>query len=70
MINPTGEKLNLDLITIDEATAAMKISRVQLWKLRRDGRIPYILIGKKAVFRRRDIDRFIRENLHPAKEAS
>ena len=64
MIKPQDEPMKLDLITIDEAAAAMKISRVQLWKLRKSGAIPYVLIGSKAVFRRRDIERFIAENFH------
>jgi excisionase family DNA binding protein len=60
-------KNTLNLLTIDEVADLLKVSKVQLWKLRRDRKIRFVKVGNKAVFRREDIERFISQNLQEAR---
>ena len=54
-----------EILTIDELSAYLRISKTTLYKLVREGRIPSQKIGRRRRFRKRAIDRWLegtREN--------
>jgi excisionase family DNA binding protein len=57
----------LDLLTVPESAALLrlKISTIRSWRLKR--RIPFVKIGGKVLVRRSDIEEFVAKNVVPAK---
>ncbi len=55
--------------TIDEAAAELHVSphTVRMW--RRDRRITYVKVGFRVMIPREEVERIIREGLHPAQTA-
>ena len=58
----TGERF----LTDRELSGMLKISRRCLQDYRDQGRIPYIQLGGKILYRQSDIERLLEENYHPA----
>jgi len=54
------------LLTASEAAEYMRISKVYLWLLRKDGKIPFINIGKKILIRKSAIDAYLKANTREA----
>ena len=46
-------------LTVDEASESLRISRVGVWRLLREGRIPRTRIGGRTLIRRVDLDAFL-----------
>ncbi|MBK6426818.1 MAG: helix-turn-helix domain-containing protein [Blastocatellia bacterium] len=48
-------------LTVDEPEAAslLGLSRPTLHRLRRDGRLPFVRVGSRVLYRRRDLERFL-----------
>ena len=57
-------------MTVEEAAAALKISRGLAYEAARDGRLPCIRIGRRLLISRRALDKLLEEphplNLTPA----
>ena len=53
-------------LTDREFSGMLKISRRCLQDYRDQGRIPYIQLGGKILYRQSDIERLLEENYHPA----
>ena len=53
-------------LTDRELSGMLKISRRCLQDYRDQGRIPYIQLGGKILYRQSDIERLLEENYHPA----
>ena len=51
-----------DVLTIEELSAYLKISKSTLYKLVREGKIPCQKIGRHWRFRKETIDRWLDEN--------
>ena len=52
-----------DLLDRAEVMNYLRISRGTLDKLQRTRDLPFVKIGKKVLFRKRDIDRFLEKHL-------
>jgi excisionase family DNA binding protein len=50
-----------DVLTIEELSAYLKISKSTLYKLVREGRIPSQKVGRHWRFRKKAIDRWLEE---------
>jgi excisionase family DNA binding protein len=57
----------LDLLTVPESAALLRLktSTIRSWRLKR--RIPFVKIGGKVLVRRSDIEEFVAKNVVPAK---
>ena len=53
-------------LTDREFSGTLRISRRCLQDYRDQGRIPYIQLGGKILYRQSDIERLLEENYHPA----
>ena len=53
-------------LTDRELSGTLRISRRCLQDYRDQGRIPYIQLGGKILYRQSDIERLLEENYHPA----
>jgi excisionase family DNA binding protein len=55
-----------DLVNLTEAAEILRLKpcTVRAWVLRR--RIPYVKLGRRVLFRRRDLEALISENVVPA----
>ncbi len=53
-------------LTDRELSETLKISRRCLQDYRDQGRIPYIQLGGKILYRQSDIEKLLEENYHPA----
>ena len=53
-------------LTDRELSSALRISRRCLQDYRDQGRIPYIQLGGKILYRQSDIEKLLEENYHPA----
>lgn len=51
-----------EFLTQKEAAQLLRSSEVTLWRLRRDGEIPFNRIASKILFRRSDLEAFIEKN--------
>lgn len=51
------------LLTREEAARALRVSKVQLWRITTEGRLPVVRIGRRALFRASDIESLIRQCL-------
>ncbi|WP_298895742.1 helix-turn-helix domain-containing protein [uncultured Psychroserpens sp.] len=51
-----------EFLTIKEACNYLKCSTAKLWRLRRDGEIPYITSGRTILISKSDLDSFIKSN--------
>jgi excisionase family DNA binding protein len=47
------------LVTMEEACALLSVSRTTIYRLRRDGHLRAAQIGRKLLFRLRDLDAFV-----------
>lgn len=52
-----------EFMTKDEVIAYIKISKGTLYKLMKARAFPYIKLDRKVLFRRRDIDAFLKSKL-------
>jgi len=52
-----------NLVEESEAAAILKRSKTSMWRLRKDGMIPYHRYGKKVMYRQSDLNDFINKNL-------
>lgn len=59
-----GEKL----LTDKELSGLLKISRRCLQDYRNDGRIPYIQLGGKILYKSSDVEKLLEDNYHKALE--
>lgn len=50
------------LLTVNETLNYLKIGRTTLYALVKEGRLKTVKIGKRTLFDKRDIDKFIEEN--------
>lgn len=54
-------------LTDDETSKALKISRWTLQEYRTNGRIPYVMLGGKVLYRESDLESLLQECYHPAR---
>ncbi len=54
---------NKDVLDRAEAMEYLRISRGTLDKLQKSHALPFVKIGKKVLFRKRDIDSFLEKHL-------
>ncbi len=52
-----------ELMTVREVLQYLKIGRTKLWKLCIQGRLPQVRIGSRLLFRRSDVEQFVKECL-------
>ena len=52
---------SLTYLSADEAAVLLRISTKQVYRLTRAGRLTPKLIGRKQIYRREDLDRFMRD---------
>ena len=64
---PMKERLD-DVLTIEELSAYLKISKSTLYKLVREGKVPCRKIGRHWRFRKRAIDRWLEETPSDTKD--
>ncbi len=50
------------MLTVKEATQYLKISKVTLYKLIKEGKIKPVKIGKRTLIDKNDLDRLIEES--------
>ncbi|MBK7931977.1 MAG: helix-turn-helix domain-containing protein [Acidobacteria bacterium] len=55
-----------EFLTNKEAAQLLRLSEVTLWRLRKNGAIPFIRIMSKILFRRSDLEGFLLRNLRNA----
>jgi excisionase family DNA binding protein len=48
-----------DVLTEAEAAAVLRVSRMTLFRMRRDGRISAVKVGRKVLYRKSDLRRLI-----------
>lgn len=48
-----------DLLTEEEAARVLRISRMTLYRMRRDGRIKSVRIGRRVLYRKADLLRLL-----------
>ena len=59
---PDGERY----LTDKEVSQILKVSRRTLQEYRKDGVIPYMLLGGKVLYRESDLERILESCYHPA----
>jgi excisionase family DNA binding protein len=65
-----GQLQERTLLTIDEVCGILRISRTTCWRLRKKGKLKSVPIGRKVLFRSRDVEDFLlscQENLEPSR---
>ena len=50
-----NEKLEMDVLSVDEAVAYLKFSRAYLYRLAKEKKIPHINYGRHILFRKIDL---------------
>lgn len=55
-------------LTDDETSKALKVSRRTLQEYRTNGRIPYVMLGGKVLYRESDLEALLKECYHPARK--
>lgn len=50
------------LLTPDEAAEFLRVSRTQLYKLRREEGLPYVKLGGRTLFKRDALVEFVNQN--------
>ena len=50
-----NKKLEMDVLSVDEAAAYLKFSRAYLYRLAKEKKIPHINYGRHILFRRIDL---------------
>ena len=50
-----NEKLEMDVLSVDEAAAYLKFSRAYLYRLAKEKKIPHINNGRHILFRKIDL---------------
>ena len=50
-----NEKLEMDVLSVDEAAAYLKFSRAYLYRLAKEKKIPHINYGRHILFRKIDL---------------
>lgn len=67
-----NEKEDIELMTIKEACSFMRMSRSKLDKLRNDGAIPFIKLGKKVLFKKGTLVDYLHDNqyMYESKETN
>lgn len=50
-----NEKLEMDVLSVDEAAVYLKFSRAYLYRLAKEKKIPHINYGRHILFRRVDL---------------
>lgn len=58
---PLKEEHNLNLLTVDEATEQLRISRWTIYKLIRSGELKTLTIASRRFVTSEDIEKFINE---------
>lgn len=53
-------------LTDDETSQVLKISRRTLQEYRTNGKIPFVLLGGKVLYRESDLEALLRKCYHPA----
>ncbi len=51
-----------ELLTDREAASYLRSSQVTLWRLRRDGILPFHRVASKILYRRSDLENFLARN--------
>ena len=54
-------------LTDEETSQVLKISRRTLQEYRSNGRIPFVLLGGKVLYRESDLEALLLEGYHPAR---
>ena len=54
-------------LTDDETSQVLKISRRTLQEYRSSGKIPFVLLGGKVLYRESDLEALLQECYHPAR---
>lgn len=52
------------LLDINEAAELLNLSRYTIYKMRFEGRLPYVKICRRLLFRLEDLETWVRENTH------
>jgi len=60
-VYPMGDKMD-DVLTIEELSSYLKISKSTLYKLVREGKVPSQKVGRHWRFRKEAIDRWLEES--------
>lgn len=58
-MNNTATFTTEHLLTLNEAAAYMRCSRVFIWKQRKDGKLKSLSAGKKVLFQKSAIDSYL-----------
>ena len=61
---------DLGLLTTKEASEMLRVSQTALNKLRYDGKLPFVRLGKKVFFTREQLEKFVADQqfIYPEKE--
>lgn len=52
-----------ELLTIKDLMAYLSIGRSSIYKILKVGELPYIKLGKRVLFRKKDVDKFLESRL-------
>lgn len=53
-----------ELLTENEASAFMRLTKLSLWRWRKRGELPFIKIGGKMLYRKSDLIAFLEARTH------
>jgi excisionase family DNA binding protein len=57
------------LLSINEVVHVLGISKVGLWRLVQNGKLPVVAIGARRLFRPADVEEFVQRNLRQSGES-
>jgi len=55
-----------EVLTEKQAQEFLHVSRITLYNLRESGKLSYMRIGSRVLYRRRDLDEYLESQLRPA----
>jgi excisionase family DNA binding protein len=65
-IAPDTGEVNKLTLTVTELAKALNISVAYVWLLVRKGEIPVVRLGRRVLFRIKDVERFLEQHLEKA----
>jgi excisionase family DNA binding protein len=55
--------MDLELLTVAQVTELLHISRMTLYRHLKARRLPHVKLGRRVLFRKADVEKFITSNL-------
>jgi excisionase family DNA binding protein len=55
--------MDIELLTIPQVLGLLHISRVTLYRHVKAGKLPHVKLGRRVLFRKADVEKFITSNL-------